>query len=169
MNRFSRVLAGLLVSGSFVGLASALKVGENAPLPNVVDSFGKPVKLDSFKGKWIVLFFYPKAGTPGCTAQNIEYTKLYQEFLAANAVVFGVSNDSGANQCKFIAEHGLKVPQLPDQTEALGKAFGVAGFFSFYSRDTFVIDPKGQVALVKRDVNAVGDAREVLGFIKNRK
>jgi thioredoxin-dependent peroxiredoxin len=151
------------------GLALALKVGDLAPLPDVLDSFGKPVKLESFKGKWIVMFFYPKAGTPGCTAQNIEYTKLYKDFVDANAVVFGVSNDSGAAQCKFIAEHGLKVPQLPDQKEELGKAFGVAGFFSFYSRDTFVINPKGQVALVKRDVNAVGDAREVLNFIKNQK
>jgi thioredoxin-dependent peroxiredoxin len=159
------LVAGLLVSG----LALALKVGDAAPLPNVLDSFGKPVKLESFKGKWMVFFFYPKAGTPGCTAQNIEYTKLYKDFLDANTVVFGVSNDSGANQCKFIAEHGLKVTQLPDQKEELGKAFGVAGFFSFYSRDTFVVNPKGQVALVKRDVNAVGDARDVLEFIKNQK
>ena len=159
------VATALLVSG----LAVALKVGDLAPLPSVLDSYGKPVKLESFKGKWMVLFFYPKAGTPGCTAQNIEYTKLYKDFVDANAVVFGVSNDSGANQCKFIAEHGLKVPQLPDQKEELGKAFGVAGFFSFYSRDTFVINPKGQVALVKRDVNAIGDARDVLGFIKNQK
>jgi thioredoxin-dependent peroxiredoxin len=167
MKRFSQVMAVMAVLVS--GLAMALKVGDLAPLPNVLDSYGKPVKLDSFKGKWIVMFFYPKAGTPGCTAQNIEYTKLYKDFLDTNAVVFGISNDSGANQCKFIAEHGLKVTQLPDQKEELGKAFGVAGFFSFYSRDTFVINPKGQVALVKRDVNAVGDAREVLEFIKNQK
>jgi thioredoxin-dependent peroxiredoxin len=165
--RASQVAMVVLVILS--SLALALKVGDAAPLPNVLDSFGKPVKLESFKGKWIVMFFYPKAGTPGCTAQNIEYTKLYKDFVDANAVVFGISNDSGANQCKFIAEHGLRVPQLPDQKEELGKAFGVAGFFSFYSRDTFVINPKGQVALVKRDVNAVGDAREVLTFIKNQK
>jgi thioredoxin-dependent peroxiredoxin len=164
MKRF--VLAALLLVS---GVALALNPCDTAPLPNVVDSYGKPVKLESFKGKWMVLFFYPKAGTPGCTTQNIEYTKLYKAFLESNAVVFGVSNDSAVNQCKFIAEHGLKVPQLPDQKESLGKAFGVSGFFGFYSRDTFVINPKGQIASVRRDVNAVGDARAALSFIQAQK
>ena len=162
-----RLLALLLLGVSSVALA--LGVGDPAPLPNLIDSFGKPVKLEAFKGKWIVMYFYPKAGTPGCTAQNIEYTKLAVDFKAANAVAIGVSNDTSAAQCEFIKQHDLKVPQIPDEKANLARIFDVNGGFFGYSRDTIIISPAAKIAQVRRNVNPIQDARQSLEFIRAQK
>jgi thioredoxin-dependent peroxiredoxin len=164
MKIFAAFLAVLMLSS----LAVALKVGELAPLPTVKDSFGKTIKLEADKGKWIVLFFYPRAFTSGCTAQNIEYTKRYQDFLDAGAVVYGVSNDASAKQCDFVKKYALKIPQIPDTKFELAKAFDVASGLGLYSRDTVIIAPSGKVNAIKRGVNAVSDAAETLEFVQRK-
>jgi thioredoxin-dependent peroxiredoxin len=161
-----KTLAAFLVVLACSSLALALRVGELAPLPTIKDSFGKTIKLEADKGKWIVLFFYPRAFTSGCTAQNIEYTKRYQDFLDAGAVVYGVSNDASAKQCDFVKKYALKIPQIPDTKFELAKAFDVASGFGLYSRDTIIVNPSGKVNAIKRGVNAVNDAAENLEFIK---
>ncbi len=159
-----RLLVGLTVILS--SLALAIGVGDKAPLPDqFTDSFGKTVKLEK---KWVVLYFYPKAFTPGCTAQNIEYTKIYKEFLDANAQVFAVSNDSSTAQCEFVKQYSLKIPQIPDTKADIAGKFDVGGIFGFYSRDTIIVGPDGKVAQIRRNVNAVSDAREALAFIKSK-
>jgi thioredoxin-dependent peroxiredoxin len=157
------VLFAVLVCSSLV---LALKIGDLAPLPTLKDSFGKTISLESDKGKWIVLFFYPRAFTSGCTAQNIEYTKRYEDFLGAGATVYGVSNDASAKQCDFVKKYALKIPQIPDTKFELAKAFDVASGLGLYSRDTVIINPSGKVNAIKRGVNAVNDAAENLEFIK---
>ena len=140
----------LLVCSS---LALALKVGEFAPLPTVKDSFGKTIKLEADKGKWIVLFFYPKR---------------YQDFLDAGAVVYGVSNDASAKQCDFVKKYALKIPQIPDTKFELAKAFDVASGLGLYNRDTIIVAPSGKVNAIKRGVNAVSDAAESLEFVQRK-
>ncbi len=160
-----RALVGLTVILS--SLALAIGVGDKAPLPaQFTDSFGKTVKLED--KKWVVMYFYPKAFTPGCTAQNVEYTKIYKEFLDANAQVFALSNDSSSAQCDFVKQYSLKVPQIPDTNAEIAGKFDVGGLFGFYSRDTIIISPDGKVAQIRRGVNAVSDAREALAFIKSK-
>lgn len=160
-----RALVGLAVLVS--SLALAIGVGDKAPLPaQFTDSFGKTVKLE--EKKWVVLYFYPRAFTPGCTAQNIEYTKIYKDFLEAGAQVLAVSNDSSTAQCDFVKQYSLKVPQIPDTKAEIAGKFDVGGIFGFYSRDTIIISPDGKVAQIRRNVNAVSDAREALAFIKSK-
>ncbi len=150
------------------GVALAIGVGDKAPLPeSLTDSFGKTVKLEA--DTWKVLYFYPRAFTPGCTAQNVEYTKLYKDFLDLNAQVIGVSNDASGAQCEFVKQYSLKVPQIPDTKAEIAGKFGVGGLFGFYSRDTIIVAPDGKIAQIRRNVNAVSDAREALAFIKSQK
>ncbi len=149
----------------FSSLALAVDLGSNPSLPkNLTDSFGKVHTVKT--GTWKVFFFYPKAGTNGCTAQNIEYTKFYPEFLKLNTQVFGVSSDDAKTQCAFVANSQLKIPQLPNGGAGLTKLFDVGNAFGMLSRDTFVLSPKGQVLAIRRGVNAVSDASEVLEFIR---
>ncbi len=155
-----------LVFGLFVfGLAFALELGSSPTLPSsLTDSFGKSHVLQ--KNTWKVFFFYPRAASSGCTAQNIEYTKFYPDFLKANTQVFGVSSDDAKSQCAFVANSKLKIPQIPNATATLGKTFEVVMLFGMLSRDTFILSPDGEVAAIRRGVNAVSDATEVLNFIR---
>jgi thioredoxin-dependent peroxiredoxin len=150
-----------------ISLALALEAGQTVALPKqVTDSFGQVQKLE--KTTWKVFFFYPRVGTSGCTAQNIEYTKLYPEFLKRSAQVFGVSSDDAKSQCAFVANSQLKVPQLPNGGAGLAKTFAVGNTFGMLSRDTVVVAPNAQVVLIRRGVNAVSDAQEVLAFLKTQ-
>jgi thioredoxin-dependent peroxiredoxin len=151
----------------FSSLALALEAGQVVSLPaQFTDSFGQVQKLE--KNTWKVFFFYPRAGTSGCTAQNIEYTKFYPEFLKQRAQVFGVSSDDAKSQCAFVANSQLKVPQLPNGGAGLDKVFAVANRFGTLSRDTFVVASSGKVVVIRRGVNPVSDAEEVLAFIRTQ-
>jgi thioredoxin-dependent peroxiredoxin len=157
-----KLFAGLLVVSS---LALASNLGEVPKLPeSLTDSYGKVQKLE--ENRYRVFFFYPRAGTSGCTTQNIEYTKLYAAFLDLKTQVFGVSGDNAKSQCAFIEAQKLKVPQIPDSSGGLAKTFAVGGFIGMYSRDTAVVAPNGKIVSLRRGVNPVSDASEVLKFIK---
>lgn len=163
MKTFLAVLVGL--SSLVTGAALALQLGDTPTLPaTLTDSFGKSQGIE--KNAYRVFFFYPAAGSSGCTTQNIEYTKRYTEFISAKAQVFGVSSDDAKEQCAFIEAQKLKVPQIPDQKNVLGRIFEVGTILRFYSRDTIVVAPNGQVISLRRGVNPVSDASEVLKFIK---
>ncbi len=159
------LIALTIISSLVAGAALALQLGDTPALPaTLTDSFGKsqPLEKNSFR----VFFFYPAAASSGCTTQNIEYTKRYAEFIAVKAQVFGVSSDDAKEQCAFIEAQKLKVPQIPDQKSVLGRIFEVGTILRYYSRDTIVINPNGQVVSVRRGVNPASDASEVLKFIK---
>jgi peroxiredoxin Q/BCP len=162
MNLKAIVLASSLL---LCGVAIAAKLGDSPDLPaTLTDSYGK---TQTIRGdRFLVFFFYPKAASSGCTTQNIEYTKRYQAFLDAKTQVFGVSSDDAKEQCAFIEAQKLKVPQIPDQKNVLGRIFEVGGILSFYSRDTIVLAPGGKIVSVRRGVNPTSDAAEVLKFVQ---
>ena len=145
-----------------------VEAGEKAPDFSLPNQDGKKVKLSGFKGKWVVLYFYPKDDTPGCTIEGIDFTGQLKDFEQWNAVVLGVSPDSKESHCKFIEKHKLKVTLLSDVEKTVLKKYGVWQKKNFYGkefmgvqRSTFLINPHGKIAFAWRNVNALGHAEEV--------
>ncbi|MER3451343.1 MAG: peroxiredoxin [Thermus sp.] len=160
MKRAFLLFLGLL------GLGKAVSPGDPAPILEAVDSYGRKV---DFRGKWVVLWFYPKAKSPGCTAQAKRYAELYEAFKALGAEVFGVSHDPAQEQCGFVERLALKGGMIPDPQGTLARAYGVKSLFGFYSRDTFLISPEGRVEKVWRNVNPFKDADTVLAYLRARR
>ncbi|MER3483161.1 MAG: peroxiredoxin, partial [Meiothermus sp.] len=163
-----KLLFWALILGLFG--SRGLAQGEAAPMLKVQDSYGKPVDFAALTkaGDYVLLWFYPKAKSPGCTAQGKRYTDLYDEFKRLNVAVFGVSHDPSAEQCDFIEKLALKGGMLPDRDGAIAKAFGVGGLFGFYNRDTVLINPQGKIERVWRGVNPFKDADTVLQYVKDK-
>jgi len=147
--------------------------GEKAPgfaLP--ADGSGR-LKLSDFKGKPVVLYFYPKDDTSGCTKEAIAFTGVADKFAGLGVEILGVSPDSVASHEKFKAKHGLAVRLISDEEKTLASAYGVWVEKSMYGRKymgveraTFLIDPKGKIAKVWRKVKVPGHAEEVLKAVQ---
>lgn len=153
-----------------------LKPQDPSPLLVVQDSYGKTVDLAALanNGRDIVLWFYPRASSPGCSAQAKRYAELYHEFKQLGAEVFGVSADPAAAQCRFVEQMALWGGMIPDPDRTLGRAFGVGGWMGFgqllgmYSRDTILINPQGRVEKIWRRVNPFRDAQVALEYLKSK-
>lgn len=158
----------LALFGLFAARGFAL--GEAAPMLKVADSYGKTVDFAHItkSGDYIVLWFYPKASSPGCTAQGKRYAELYPDFQKLGVAVFGVSSDPASAQCEFIEQMALKGGMLPDKEGTIAKAFKVGGIFGFYNRDTILINPEGKIEMVWRGVNPFKDADIVYKYIKDK-
>jgi thioredoxin-dependent peroxiredoxin len=153
-------------------MAKVLKLGDPAPPFDLPTAGGGRVSLASLKGKRVVLYFYPKDDTPGCTLEALNFTEKAKSFAAANAVVLGVSRDSIAKHDKFAAKHGLKVQLGADETGEVTDAYGVWGEKKLYGRTfmgieraTFLIDTTGKVAHVWRKVRVPGHVEDVLQVV----
>ena len=146
---------------------AVIKVGETAPQFKATDHDGKAVDLDDLKGRWVVLYFYPKDDTRGCTIEAKEFTELYSDFLENDALVYGISADTKESHCDFRDKYELKIPLIPDEEHNIMSLYDVKVSNGYASRDTIVIDPSGKVAKTYRKVNPVGHAKEVLDFIKS--
>jgi peroxiredoxin Q/BCP len=140
------------------------------------DSTGGLFNLSAHKGKHVVLYFYPKDNTPGCTTEGMEFRDLASSFARANAVIAGVSRDSLKSHQNFKAKLGLPFELVSDPDEKLCELFGVMKLKNMYGkqvrgveRSTFVFDAKGRLAREWRAVKAPGHAAEVLEFIKTLK
>src|SRR5574341_766889 len=145
-----------------------LKIGEIAPVFKASDHEDKTVDLNSLKGKWVVLYFYPKDDTPGCTIEAKQFTELYEEFLKNGALVYGISTDTKESHCDFRDKYKLKVPLIPDEENKIISLYEVNVSDGFASRDTIIIDPLGDIAKIYRKVNPAGHAKEVLDFIEDK-
>ncbi len=150
-------------------LAQDLAAGAKAPAFSLPRDGGTTVSLKDFKGRKLVLFFYPKADTPGCTTEAIAFSKLKAEFAKAGADILGVSADTVAAQDKFKTKHKLTVALGADESKAMLEAYGAWGEKSMYGRKfmgvirkTFLIGPDGRVAMVWPKVKVAGHAEAVL-------
>ena len=146
-----------------------LKIGDKAPEFSLLNQDGVQLSLKDFAGKKIVLYFYPKDNTPGCTIEANEFSELYEDFLAKNAVVLGVSPDNDKSHCKFITKFRLKHTLLCDTDKLVARAYGAWGLKKNYGkeyegliRSTFVIDEGGKIAQIYKNVKAKAHAKAVL-------
>ncbi len=151
----------------------AVQVGKKAPEFKLPGSNGEDVSLAGLKGKTVVLYFYPKDDTPGCTREACDFRDAARKYSTAKAVVLGVSPDSLKSHDKFIAKFGLPFTLLSDADHAVAEKYGVWVEKSMYGRNymgiersTFVIDPKGLVKAVFRKVKVDGHVDEVLAAVK---
>jgi peroxiredoxin Q/BCP len=148
--------------------AKAPEAGQPAPAFRLQDQTGEWRSLADYRGKWVVLYFYPKDGTPGCTTQACEIRDDIFAFRRANAVVLGVSVDAVDSKKGFAEENNLPFPVLADSTTETTKAYGALTSYPQYKlynisrRDTFIIDPQGRVARRYENVNAEGHSKMVL-------
>ena len=149
-----------------------IEPGQAAPDFTLPDQDGNPVALAQLRGKTVVLYFYPKADTPGCTRQACGVRDHASDYDAAGAVVLGVSRDSVARLRSFADKHGLAFPLLSDQDHAVAEAYGVWVEKSMYGRrffgnerTTFVIDGDGVVREVLRKVRPAQHDELVLGAL----
>jgi peroxiredoxin Q/BCP len=152
-----------------ISVATALTEGVKAPAFDLPGDGGGRVSLADFKGKKLVIYFYPKADTPGCTRESIGFSKLRAEFEKAGTEVLGVSADPVTAQNKFKKKHALKLTLLSDETLKMLEAYGVWGEKSMYGRtfmgivrSTFLIGADGRIARIWPKVKVDGHAAEVL-------
>lgn len=149
-------------------IQTPLAVGSPAPAFTLPDQDGNPVSLQELQGRWVVLYFYPKDDTPGCTTEACDFTAGLKDFEALTAVVLGCSPDNAASHRKFIAKHGLKLTLLSDTDHQVMERYGAWGEKKMYGkttqgviRSTVLIDPTGQVAHHWKNVRAAGHAEQV--------
>jgi len=147
-----------------------LKNGDTAITFCLPDENEKKVCLDDFKGKWIVLYFYPKDDTSGCTLEAIDFTKELEAFKKMNARIIGISPDSPKSHCSFREKHDLRITLLSDEKHDVIEKYSVWVLKKMYGREyygversTFLIDPKGKIANAWRKVSAKGHVPEVRG------
>jgi thioredoxin-dependent peroxiredoxin len=152
----------------------ALTIGDTAPAFSLpTQTTDAPITLSDYVGKYVVLYFYPKDDTPGCTTESCAFRDLSAEFAAVNAVIFGISLDDVASHAKFATKFNLGFPLLADTDNSVSTAYGVYKEKNNYGkkymgieRTTFVIGPDATIAKIYPRVSVDGHAETVLAFIK---
>jgi peroxiredoxin Q/BCP len=153
-----------------------LNVGDPAPEFELPDAEGGVVKLQDLKGQWVVLYFYPRDNTPGCTKEACGFRDAYADYQNSEVVVLGVSTDDAKSHTKFATKYELPFPLLVDEGGAIASQFGSYGLKKFMgkeymgiTRSTFLIDPDGHLAKIYRKVRPEPHAQEVLADIASLK
>jgi peroxiredoxin Q/BCP len=168
-----RLFTSALATLAFAATASAADppaVGAAAPEFRLQDQSGKWHQLKDYRGKWVVLYFYPKDDTPGCTTQACEFRDNIFAYRDVGAVILGVSVDDVASHKDFAEKHSLPFPILADAEKATATAYGTLtkylGITELARRDTFIIDPKGNIAKHYVKVDPKGHSELVLADLK---
>jgi peroxiredoxin Q/BCP len=150
-----------------------LEPGQTAPNFNLPRDGGGTLALAELQGKKVVLYFYPKDDTSGCTAESIDFSARKPEFEKAGAIIIGMSPDSVKKHDKFKAKHGLEIDLVADEERKTLEAYGVWVEKSMYGRkymgverSTFLIDANGNIARIWRKVKVPGHAEEVLDAVR---
>lgn len=150
-------------------------LGKKVPKLQGIAGDGSTLKLDSLKGQWVVLYFYPKDSTPGCTTEAKDFRDLYPAFRKRHAEIVGVSRDSAKSHANFASKQELPFPLVSDPDETWCNAFDVIHEKVLYGkrhmgvvRSTFLIDPDGKLAAEWRGVKVPGHAQAVLDAIPAR-
>lgn len=152
-----------------------IQVGNTAPEFTLPDQDGIPHALSEYRGKWVLLYFYPKDDTPGCTKEACAIRDDFNNFEQISAVVLGVSTDSVKSHKKFAEKYELPFTLLADEDKKVVEAYGVWGEKKFMGREylgtmrmSFLIDPEGKIAKVYEKVKPEVHAQEVLADLKQR-
>lgn len=150
--------------------ALALVAGDPAPDITAKNQQGKPVKLSDYKGKFVLVYFYPKDDTPGCTVQACGLRDNYQKFKDLNVEILGVSRQDEKSHQKFIEKHKLPFDLLVDKDGSIAKAFsvGLIPVVGFTKRESFLIDPAGKIFRVYTDVDPAQHADKVLADVQKK-
>lgn len=146
-----------------------LNPGDRAPEFTLPDTEGNSVSLSDFRGQPLVLYFYPRDNTPGCTKEACGFRDLYAQYLAKNIAVLGVSADDAKSHTKFVSKYQLPFPLLCDEGGKIASLYGSYGLKKFMGREftgvyrhTFIIDGEGKIAKIYRKVKPADHAAEVL-------
>lgn len=155
--------------------ANAIEVGQGVPELSLAMTGGQPFQLSSYKGRRLVLYFYPKDATPGCTIEGHDFTRLHQDFKNLNADILGVSRDTIDSHEKFKSKECYSLDLVSDPEEKLCQTFGVIKMKNMYGkqvrgieRSTFIIDEQGRLEKEWRAVKVEGHAAEVLDYIRSK-
>lgn len=152
-----------------------MELTENTPAPAIClpDQYGRMHQLEDYKEKWIVIYFYPKDDTPGCTVQACGFKDMNEEYQKNSVVVLGISCDDELSHSKFIKKFDLPFTLLSDKDHQAVEDYGVWVEKNMYgkkymgiNRSTFVINPEGNIAKIYKKVQPEGHNEEVLSFIK---
>ena len=150
-----------------------LKIHQTAPSFILPNQDTAEISLHYFQGSWVIVYFYPKDKTPGCTMEACDFRNERESFDALNAVVLGISPDSVKTHQSFIAKESLNFTLLSDSQKSALKAYGAWGLKKLYGkeyegviRSTFLINPKGEIAYIWKNVKVKGHIAEVLAKLK---
>jgi thioredoxin-dependent peroxiredoxin len=157
-----------LISSLLAAATEMPAVGSVAPDFTLPAQDGSKVQLSALRGTWVVLYFYPKDKTPGCTIEAHNFAKDQSEYTRRKAIVLGVSGDSVDSHKSFCAQEGLTFKLLADADNKVAAAYGSLSNLivaKLAARHTFIIDPQGKIARVFADVKAAAHSREVLAAL----
>ena len=171
-----RVLLALLALGSLGGLAvfactaaprpdggeGHLPIGKPAPDLSGVDQAGKTQRIADHRGGYLLIYFYPKDGTPGCTTEACAFRDAWKRYEEAQVAIFGVSEDDQASHAEFAEEHRIPFPLIADPEGAWATAFGVGTFLGMTERVSFVVGPEGTIVAAYPDVDPNVHATQML-------
>ncbi len=150
-----------------------LNIGDIAPQFSLLNHENKKILLSDFKGKWVIVYFYPKNNTPGCTIESIGFSNYSKEFGNLNSIIFGVSADSVESHVKFRERNKLNIMLLSDPNKevikgynSLGKRFLFGKDLEGVMRNTFLINPEGKIVYIWKKVNVLGHVDNVLKKLK---
>jgi peroxiredoxin Q/BCP len=150
-----------------------LKVGDAAPDFRCMDDDSKMISLAAYRGRNVILYFYPKADTTGCTHEAVEFSSAIEQFAAANTAVIGCSGDSVEAQARFKAKYNLTIPLLANSDFDVIEAYGARRMKTFFGKSflgivrmSFWIDPQGKICKVWEKVTPKGHAAEVLAAVR---
>ena len=165
---FAFVVAAMLACNSVNAVNEMPAVGSAAPSFTLVNNEGKQINLNDYKGKWVVLYFYPKDFTSGCTLEARNFQRDLAKYDAAHAVILGVNVDTAESHKEFCAKEGLNFKLLSDPEGKVSEQYGSTMQYNgakYSARNTFIIDPNGKIAKVFEKVNPTSHSEEVLAAL----
>jgi peroxiredoxin Q/BCP len=172
MRSLRHLWSGLVAICAGVALgaqAAELAPGQPAPAFALTDQHGTLQRLSDYRGQWLVVYFYPKDDTPGCTKEACKFRDNLQDITALGAQVLGVSVDNADSHKRFAEKYSLPFPLLSDSDGTVAKTYGALwslGPMKFAKRHSFIIDPTGRIAKIYRDVQPERHSQEIIDDLK---